>query len=234
MGREGRGVTIGRLDRESETYRRIREELEGAEIALRDQRERVAELRRKLPLDTEVEDYRFQEGPARLADDGPGREVGLSQLFERPDLPLVLYQFMFGNAQKSPCPMCTMWIDGLNGVAHHLRQRANFAVVAQASIDELRRWGRKRGWSNLRLLSSSPSTLKRDLGFEDAGGAQMPGVSVFVRAPGGLRHFYSVSAYLGGGEYRGIDLLCPVWHLLDLLPGGRGDWMPSLGYERNA
>lgn len=23
---------------------------------------------------------------------------------------------------------------------------------------------------------------------------------------------------------RGIDLLCPVWHLLDITPSGRGDW----------
>jgi predicted dithiol-disulfide oxidoreductase (DUF899 family) len=29
---------------------------------------------------------------------------------------------------------------------------------------------------------------------------------------------------------RGIDLLSPVWHLLDLTPGGRGDWYPSPGY----
>jgi predicted dithiol-disulfide oxidoreductase (DUF899 family) len=32
------------------------------------------------------------------------------------------------------------------------------------------------------------------------------------------------------GEYRGIDLLSPVWHVLDLLPSGRGDWMPSEGH----
>jgi predicted dithiol-disulfide oxidoreductase (DUF899 family) len=30
---------------------------------------------------------------------------------------------------------------------------------------------------------------------------------------------------------RGIDLLCPTWHLLDLTPGGRGDWYSSLHYD---
>ena len=29
---------------------------------------------------------------------------------------------------------------------------------------------------------------------------------------------------------RGIDLLSPVWHLLDLTPAGRDDWYPSLDY----
>ncbi|MEU5594306.1 hypothetical protein [Streptomyces sp. NPDC020298] len=29
---------------------------------------------------------------------------------------------------------------------------------------------------------------------------------------------------------RGIDLLAPVWHLLDLTPQGRGEWYASLDY----
>jgi predicted dithiol-disulfide oxidoreductase (DUF899 family) len=29
---------------------------------------------------------------------------------------------------------------------------------------------------------------------------------------------------------RGIDLLSPVWHLLDLTPHGRGDWYAELQY----
>jgi predicted dithiol-disulfide oxidoreductase (DUF899 family) len=34
-----------------------------------------------------------------------------------------------------------------------------------------------------------------------------------------------VAAHAEG--WRGIDLVRPVWHVLDLLPGGRDDWMPS-------
>ena len=48
----------GRLEIESANYRKLRDELIEAEIALKDQRERVAALRRKLPLDTEFQDYR--------------------------------------------------------------------------------------------------------------------------------------------------------------------------------
>ena len=32
-------------------------------------------------------------------------------------------------------------------------------------------------------------------------------------------------------QFRGIDLLSPVWNLLDLTPKGRGDWEPSLAYD---
>ena len=43
-------MRLGPLANESENYRKSREELFAAEVALRDQRERVAQLRRKLPL----------------------------------------------------------------------------------------------------------------------------------------------------------------------------------------
>lgn len=219
-------MNIGRRDTEDDAYRRVRDELTHAEIELRDQRERVAELRRTLPFGTEeVDDYVFH----RL-DPSSNRptEVRLSALFEAPDKPLVFYQFMYGGAQKEPCPMCTLWAEGLNGVAHYIRERANFAVVARASVEDLADWAQTRGWNDILLLSSGRSPMKRDFGFENAAGEQMPGVSVFVMTADGPRHFYSASAVVDENEFRGIDLLSPVWHVFDLLPQGRGDWMPSL------
>jgi predicted dithiol-disulfide oxidoreductase (DUF899 family) len=32
---------------------------------------------------------------------------------------------------------------------------------------------------------------------------------------------------------RGLDLLCPVYNILDLTPQGRGDWYADLGYGTN-
>ena len=96
----------------------------------------------------------------------------------------------------------------------------------------MRSWGRSRGWRDLRLLSSAGSSFKTDLNFQDEEGRQLSGVSVFGRAAGGSPgHFYSASAIMGAGEFRGIDLLTPVWSLLDLTPGGRGEWLPSLTYD---
>jgi predicted dithiol-disulfide oxidoreductase (DUF899 family) len=222
----------GPLANEGEAYRRARGELLEAEIALRDQCERVAALRRKLPVETDVEDYVFEEGPAELEKQAPFTKVRLSGLFADVNKPLVVYQYMYGGAQKRPCPMCTLWIDGFNGVAHHLRQRVNFAVIAQVGVGELREWGRQRGWQRLRLVSSAGSSFKQDLHYQDADGSQHPGISVFVRSPdGSVKHFYSCSATMKEKINRGIDLLSPVWNIFDLTPEGRGDWNAKLNYE---
>jgi len=48
---------------------------------------------------------------------------------------------------------------------------------------------------------------------------------------GTVIHRYSKGAQMADDRReRGIDLLSPVWHLLDLSPQGRGDWYPSLDY----
>lgn len=224
-------MTHGRIATESDEYKKSRDELLEAEIALRGHIERVAALRRQLPLDTAVEDYVFHEGPADLGKDGPITEVRLSQLFTDPGKPLVMYQYMFGGAQKRPCPMCTMWVDGFNGVARHLRPNLNFAVIAQAGIGEFREWGRHRGWNGLRLVSSQGTAFKTVLQFEDSEQKQWPGLNVFMRSPdGSVKHFYSQCAEMTPVENRGIDLMSPVWNLLDLTPQGRGDWLAKLEY----
>lgn len=220
-------MTIERLPNESPEYRKIRAELHEAEIALKEQRERVAELRRTLPADTDVADYVFHEAPV----DGPVRDVRLSELFDDPAKPLVLMHFMFGKAQSEPCPMCTMWADGYDGAVPHLRQRVNFGVVVAGDAAAFRDYARERGWKNLRLLSCGDGTFKADLKMETEEGAQLPGVSVFVRGDDGqVRHFYTGCAMMGGGHFRGMDLLSPVWNFLDLTPQGRGDFMPSRRY----
>ncbi|WP_329563859.1 DUF899 family protein [Kitasatospora sp. NBC_01266] len=222
-----------RLADESPEYARAREELRLAELELMNHREAVAQRRRELPAGPVIGDYTFLEGPAWLDQgDDPVRPVRLSELFTAPGRPLVVYQFMYGKRQQSPCPMCTMWLDGFNGIAHHLTRNADFAVVAAADPQPLRAHARRRGWERLRLLSCGASTFKYDLGSENGEGDQYSTVSVFTRdADGTLRHQYSARPQLAADvDQRGIDLLAPVWHLLDLTPDGRGDWYPALDY----
>lgn len=221
------------LPNESAEYLAKREELRLAEIELRNQRERVAVLRRRLPPGATLEDYEFLEGPAALAaGDAPARKVRLSELFTAPDRPLVIYQFMYGKKQAKPCPMCTCWIDSFNGVAHHLAQNVDLAVVAAAELPALRAHARKRGWDKLRLLSAGASRFKYDLGSEDAEGHQDSTISVFtLDEDGTVRHFYSVHPTLARDiDTRGIDEYNPVWNILDLTPRGRQDWDASLDY----
>jgi predicted dithiol-disulfide oxidoreductase (DUF899 family) len=114
---------------------------------LMQQAERVAELRRRLPLGAEVQDYEFQEGPPDLdAGDEPVRAVRLSALFTGPNRSLVIYHLMYGKKQTDPCPMCTMWIDAYNAVAQHVVQNADFAIAAAAELPALRTHARNRGW----------------------------------------------------------------------------------------
>ncbi|HUI03526.1 MAG TPA: DUF899 family protein [Acidimicrobiales bacterium] len=215
-------------------YARRRQELAEAEMALMEQRERVAALRRGLGEGVAVEDYVFFEGPPSLEKGDEARPVRLSELFGSPDRALVVYHLMFGKAQTSPCPMCTLWVDGLNAVAHHLAQNVDVAVAAAADVPTLRAHARARGWDRLRLLSCGESSFKYDLGSEDGEGNQDSTVSVFtLGADGAPRHFYSAHpAFTPAVRERGIDLLCPVWHVLDLTPAGRGDWYAQLDYGR--
>jgi len=221
------------LPNESAEYLVKREELRHAEIELMRQRERVAELRRQLPQGATVQDYEFLEGPTSLDHgDEPVTRVRMSELFTAPDRSLVIYHFMFGKKQSKACPMCTSWIDAFNGVAHHLAQNIDLAIVAAAGPSTLRAHARIRGWDKLRLLSAGESTFKYDLGSEDREGGQDSTISVFTReSDGTLRHFYSVHPRLAHDiEERGIDECNPIWNVLDLTPQGRGTFYASLDY----
>ncbi len=214
-------------------YAARREELRRAEVALMQQQEKVAALRRQLPEGTPVEDYQFFEGPRRLSDgDAPVTTVRLSQLFTSPQRALVVQHVMYGKRQTSPCPMCTMWVDGINAVLPHLAQRTDYVVASAADPVALRAHARARGWDNVRLLSCGDSTFQYDFCAEDEEGNQNSAVSVFtLDADGSPRHCYTSHPQMADDiNERGIDLLSPVWNLLDLTPQGRGNWYAELDY----
>jgi predicted dithiol-disulfide oxidoreductase (DUF899 family) len=198
--------------------------LKKEEIELKNHAEKVAAKRRALPPGPVVEeDYVFQEG---------SRKVKLSQLFGRGQNELLIYHFMYAPEDKKPCRMCNMWADGYNAIAKHVGDRAQFVLVAKAPSEKFKKWGKGRGWNNIRLLSSYGTTFNRDFNAEDEDGDQWPVISVFTRDKKGvIRHFYQKSALLDEKNFRGIDLLSPVWNLFDLLPSGRGDWYPKYEYR---
>ena len=212
---------------ESPEYRAARDKLLAAERDLRRQVEEVARLRRELPLGGVVpEDYVFDEG---------ARSARLSELFRDGCNTLALYSYMFGPAMKQPCPMCTSFLDSLNGAAPHALQRVNLAVVAKSPIARIREFANQRGWHNLRLLSSAGNTYNRDYHAETADGGQLPLMSIFVKRDGRVHHSYSTELLFSqpepGQNERHIDMMWPLWNLLDLTPEGRGtDWYPRLSY----
>jgi predicted dithiol-disulfide oxidoreductase (DUF899 family) len=225
-----------RFPDESPAYRAARDELLRAEQDLARRVWDVAAMRKKLPPGGAVPaDYAFEEGAADLFADAPARRVKLSELFPAGKDTLVLYSFMYGPDMEQPCPMCSSLLDGLNGTAVHAAQRVGFAVVAKSPIARVRAWARERAWRNLRLLSSAGTTYNSDYHGEDAQGDQLPALNVFVRRDGRVQHFYNAEMLYApaaeGAEACHVDLLWPLWNLLDLTPEGRGeDWYPALTY----
>ena len=225
-----------RFPGESADYRKARDKLLEAEIELRRDIEKVAALRRTLPVGGALpQDYEFEEGAADLAEAGTVRRVKLSELFVRPDASLIVYSFMYGPAMQHACPSCTSILDGLDGVAPHVTQRINLAVVAKSPIERIRAFARERGWRNLRLLSSAGNTYNRDYHGETENGSQIPALNVFVRRGGAIHHYFSTELLYApfdpGQDGRHVDLIWPLWNLFDFTPEGRGtDWHPRLSY----
>jgi predicted dithiol-disulfide oxidoreductase (DUF899 family) len=211
----------------SEEHIAARTELAKAERALRDRVEEVAAARRRMPPGPELGEYPLTEGPADLGRQEPLRHTTLRELFGAHPT-LVIYHLMFHPDDDEACPMCSMWVDGFHGVAHHLAQHTAFAVVAKAPLPKLRSWASRRGWDGLRILSSHGTTFNADLNAETADGHQRPMISVCTAEDDVVRHRYSLPANFLDDTQRGIDLLNPVWNVLDLLPDGRGEW-----YARN-
>jgi predicted dithiol-disulfide oxidoreductase (DUF899 family) len=214
-----------RFPNESRTYRSAREKLLKEEIDLRRKAEKVAALRRKLPKGGEVpEDYVF--------DDQQGK-VKLSELFVKGHT-LVAYSFMFGPKMQNACPSCTSIIDGLNANVQHIAQRTSLVVIAKSPIERILAFARERGWSNLRLLSSAGNNYNRDYRAELPDGRQMPILNVF-RKDKVIRHFFASELLFAkpdpGQNERHVDMIWPLWNLLDFTPEGRGkDWYPKLAY----
>jgi predicted dithiol-disulfide oxidoreductase (DUF899 family) len=164
--------------------------------------------------------------------DGARETVTLSELIGDSGQPLILMHFMFGKSQEHPCPMCTAWADGYDGILEHLEQHARFVVFVAGDPGAFSDYARSRNWRNLRIVSAGDSDTKQRLGFETDDGTQLPGLSVFEKnAEGEIRHFYSQSADLGSDGYRGMDLLNPLWHYIDCLPEGRGEFFPRKSYD---
>ena len=223
-----------RFPGEVPAYRSARDELLRAEEELRRQVEAVAALRRRLPVGGPVpEDYVFEEGAPSLDDQSPPHSVRLSELFAPGKDSLVVYNFMFSPEMEHACPMCSSFLDGLNGNARHLGQRVNLAVVAKSPVERIRQFARTRPWPNLRLLSSHKGNFNRDYHGDAEDGSQNTVIHTFVRRAGRIHHFYSSELAFrpsdSGQNQRHIDMMWPLWNVLDITPEGRGaDWYPKL------
>ena len=216
-----------RFPNESAAYRDARNELLQAEIDLRRRGEQVAALRRRLPPGGEIaQDYEFE------GDEGP---VQLSQLFGDKDT-LVAYSYMYGPDMAQPCPYCTSMLDGLDGQAPHIGQRVSLAVIAKSPLARIKAFTGPRGWRHLRLFSSAANSYHRDYHGEAADGEQLPMLNVFSRGGDRIHHVFATEMFFAptepGQHPRHIDMIWPVWNVLDMTPDGRGEsFLLKLNYD---
>lgn len=235
---------------ESDAYRKARNTLLEAEVALRAHNERVAAQRRALPPGGSVpEDYVFE----RIGENGMPEHVRMSQLFDPHDT-LILYSFMYGPDRDTPCPGCTHMLDGVDGAARHVGQRASFYVVAKSPIARLVEWARVRGWDHLHFLSTAGNGYDADyfgdttkLSPEMRKAHNVPDgkdwdetiYNVFhLGDDGTVRHFWgselSFAPSEPGQHHRSGDTTNPLWGLLDMTPEGRGSFFPKIDYANSA
>ena len=231
---------------ESPEYRTARNALLDDEIALRAQIEAVAAKRRALPLGGEIpKDYVFE----RIGTTNMPQEVKMSELFGPHDT-LILYSFMYGPERETPCPGCTHLLDGIDGAARHVGERASLYIVAKSPIARLAAWAHERGWEHLTLLSTAANSYDADY-FGDTSKLtrsmrkqhRLPDgenwdetiFNVFVKEGGAVRHFWgSEMRYVPSApnqDHRAGDLADPLWGLLDMTPEGRGDFFPKVNYD---
>ena len=196
-------------------------------MKLRREIEKVAAERRRLPPGGALpEDYVFDSA------NGP---VKLSELFDSGKDTLLVYNFMFGPRMAEPCPYCSSILDSMDGAAPHVTERVNLTVVARSPIERVLAFARERGWRHLRLLSSASNTYNRDYHGETDTGDQLPMMNVFTGRRGRVNHTWATEMFFAppdrGQDRRHVDLIWPVWNLLDMTPEGRGaKWGPKLRY----
>lgn len=187
-------------------------------------RDALSAERRKLPWVRIEKRYEFEgpEGKETLADLFGGRSQ------------LAVYHFMLGPDWNEGCKSCSFWADNFNGIDVHLAHRdLTLVAVSRAPLAKIAAFRRRMGWT-FKWVSSFGSDFNRDFHVsftpEEIKGKvdynyerqtfpadEAPGMSLFVRDPGGAV-FHTYSCYA-----RGLDMINGAYHILDLAPKGRDE-----------
>jgi predicted dithiol-disulfide oxidoreductase (DUF899 family) len=208
--------------------------LDARKVLLREEKEftrlrdRLSAARRALPWVKVEKTYVFDtpDGRRTLADLFAGRSQ------------LVIQHFMLGLGWKEGCVGCSFGADHIDGALVHLEHHdVSFAAVSRAPLAEIEAYKKRMGW-RFTWVSSHGSDFNFDYGVSfresdlakgrvfynytmtEAGIAELPGLSVFVKGDSGdIFHTYSSYA-------RGTEELLTTYMLLDMTPKGRNETGP--------
>jgi len=132
----------------------------------------------------------------------------------------MLYSFMYGPHWDNPCLSCTSLMDGFDRSAYQVTRNAAFAGIAKAPPEKINAWAKKRGWTQIALLSGFESPFQADYkcqqGSDDD--MQLPVMHVFTKRGGKIHHFWATEL-----PSSHVDTVWPYWNLMDFTPEGRPD-----------
>ena len=157
----------------------------------------LAAKRRQLPRLEVTGSYRFLTGAG---------EVGLEDLFEG-RRQLIVQHHMLKPGDQAPCAGCSMLADSIANLAHLHARDTSYTLVAKAPLAEIEAFRGRMGWT-------MPWAETLDDFGPDFGVTSGFGINVFLRDGGKLWRTYFTTG-------RGVELLGPVWSLLDITPFGR-------------
>lgn len=141
-----------------------------------------------------------------------GSAVRLADLFGDHDDLLAIHNMGRG------CSYCTLWADGLIGIAPHLLRRTALVVVSADKPATLAKTIAERGW-NFPCVSGRASGFNESMRFGTSE-KPTPGVSSLHREDDGSIVRIAASSFCPGDDF------CPVWPFFDLLKDGANGWEP--------
>jgi predicted dithiol-disulfide oxidoreductase (DUF899 family) len=198
-------------------------------------RDELSLQRRALPWEKVEKSYVF---------DGPQGQERLADLFQGRSQ-LVVYHFMFSDANEAGCPHCSFWADHYDGMVAHLAHRdVTFVAVSRAKLPKIEAFKQRMGW-RFTWVSSGQTDFNYDYQASfrpeditsgaavynyaplNAKMADREGISVFYKDAGGtVYHTYSTYA-------RGIDMVNGTYNVLDLVPKGRDEGSKPQSWVRH-
>jgi len=219
-----------------EDWLKARRELNEEEKQLTRLRDALTKKRHELPW-TKVPDYVFDYVDA----EGKASKVKLSEAFGDKS-ELIVQHFMYPGADgKSPCPVCSSWSDGFNGLLPHIQQKAAFLVVAKQAAPDLAALTKRKQWQ-FRMLSSKDNTFNTDFCVEpteeDKAAGKMSSYNFGAGAQFMIPQYPSISFFhldkdkktvyrTYTAQARALENFNVFWWLFDCLPQGRDGFMPK-------
>jgi predicted dithiol-disulfide oxidoreductase (DUF899 family) len=180
------------------------EQITALEKEIEAKKAELLELRKSVPA-TPVEDYELKRAD--------GTSVNLSELFGDYDEMLLIHNMGTG------CNYCTLWADGFNSFWPYLKTKSAFILTSPDPVHKMAQFSGSRGWE-YPVVSIHDTTLVKDFGF-DAEWGTWPGVTALKKHADGTITRHAKAIFGPGDDY------CGIWHLIDLLPSGKGEWEPN-------